>query len=103
MVLGRSALDQNRVKKAAGWLLVTALLGLHFVLNQVHEFTNFALHHGLTLSTSRLRSTLFRLTGFHGAHVTGGVIWLLILVVLAWRGLLGKRDYPKVEIASLYW
>jgi heme/copper-type cytochrome/quinol oxidase subunit 3 len=103
MVLGLAALDQNRVKKAAGWLLVTALLGLHFVLNQVYEFTTFALHHGLTLSTSLFGSTFFVLTGFHGAHVTGGVIWLMILVVLAWRGLLDKRDYTKVEIAGLYW
>ena len=43
------------------------------------------------------------LTGFHGAHVTGGVIWLLILVGLAWRGRLDRRDYTKVEIAGLYW
>jgi cytochrome c oxidase subunit 3/cytochrome o ubiquinol oxidase subunit 3 len=43
------------------------------------------------------------LTGFHGAHVTGGVVWLLILVGLAWRGQLDRRDYTKVEIAGLYW
>ena len=37
------------------------------------------------------------------AHVTGGVIWLLILVSLVWRGQLDARDYTKVEIAGLYW
>ena len=103
MVLALSALEQNRVKKAAGWLLATALLGFHFVLNQVYEFTTFALHHNLKLSTNLFGSSFFVLTGFHGAHVTGGVIWLLILVTLAWRGLLDKRDYTKVEIAGLYW
>jgi heme/copper-type cytochrome/quinol oxidase subunit 3 len=103
MVLALAALQNNRVKAAAGWLLATALMGLHFVLNQVYEFTTFALHHGLTLSTSLFGSTFFVLTGFHGAHVTGGVIWLLLLVSLAMRGQLDARDYTKVEIAGLYW
>ena len=48
-------------------------MGLHFVLNQVYEFWSFAVHDGLTLSTSLFGSTFFVLTGFHGAHVTGGV------------------------------
>ena len=91
MVLGLSALQESRVKKAAMWLFVTAMLGLHFVLNQVYEFT------------SLFGSSFFVLTGFHGAHVTGGVIWLLILVMLAMRGKLDARDYTKVEIAGLYW
>lgn len=103
MVLALAALQQNRVKTAARWLFVTAMLGLHFVLNQVYEFTTFVLHHGLTLSTSLFGSSFFVLTGFHGAHVTGGVIWLLMLVTLAMRGKLDARDYTKVEIAGLYW
>jgi cytochrome c oxidase subunit 3/cytochrome o ubiquinol oxidase subunit 3 len=103
MVLALANLQHNRVKSAARWLLVTALLGLHFVLNQVYEFTTFVLHHDLKLSTNLFGSSFFVLTGFHGAHVTGGVIWLLILVGLAWRGQLDVRDYTKVEIAGLYW
>jgi cytochrome c oxidase subunit 3/cytochrome o ubiquinol oxidase subunit 3 len=103
MVLGLSRLQENRVRAAAGWLLTTALLGLHFVLNQVYEFWSFAVHEGLTLSTNLFGSSFFVLTGFHGAHVTGGVIWLLMLVTLAWRGLLDARDYTKVEVAGLYW
>ncbi len=103
MVLALAALQNNRVKAATGWLLATALMGLHFVLNQVYEFATFALYDGLTLSTSLFGSTFFVLTGFHGAHVTGGVIWLLLLVSLAMRGKLDARDYTKVEIAGLYW
>ena len=103
MVLALGALQHDRVKAATGWLLATALMGLHFVLNQVYEFATFALHDGLTLSSSLFGSTFFVLTGFHGAHVTGGVIWLLLLVSLAMRGKLDARDYTKVEIAGLYW
>ena len=84
-------------------MFATAIFGLHFVLNQVYEFATFALHEGLTLSTSLFGSSFFVLTGFHGAHVTGGVIWLSILMVLALRGKLDAGDYTKVEIAGLYW
>ena len=103
MVLALARLQENRVKAAAGWLFATAVFGAHFVLNQVYEFTTFVFHHQLTLSTSLFGSSFFVLTGFHGAHVTGGVIWLSILVVLALRGKLDRRDYTKVEIAGLYW
>jgi heme/copper-type cytochrome/quinol oxidase subunit 3 len=103
MVLALAALQHDRIKAAAGWLFATAAFGAHFVLNQVYEFTTFVLHHGLTLHTSLFGSSFFVLTGFHGAHVSGGVIWLMMLVVLALRGKLDSRDYTKVEIAGLYW
>ena len=103
MVLALAALEHNRVKTAAWWLLATALMGLHFVLNQVYEFYTFAVHDGLKLTTSLFGSSFFVLTGFHGAHVTGGVIWLSLIVMLALRGKLDVRDYTKVEVAGLYW
>ncbi|PYO56380.1 MAG: cytochrome oxidase subunit III, partial [Candidatus Rokuibacteriota bacterium] len=103
MVLALTRLNENRIKAAAFWLFATAAFGLHFVLNQVYEFTSFALEEGLTLSTNLFGSSFFVLTGFHGAHVTGGVLWLSILMVLALRGKLDRRDYTKVEIAGLYW
>ncbi len=43
------------------------------------------------------------LTGFHGGHVTLGVMWLLTLLVLDGRGRLGTHDAVKVEVAGLYW
>ena len=103
MVLALDALKANRIKASAWWLFATAMAGLHFVLNQVYEFAEFVLHYGLTLHTSLFGSSFFVLTGFHGAHVTGGVIWLLIWVGLAMRGKLDPRDYTKVEVAGLYW
>ena len=103
MVVALARLHERRIKAAAFWLGATALFGLHFVLNQVYEFTTFALNEGLKLSTNLFGSSFFVLTGFHGAHVTGGVIWLSILMVLALRGRLDERDYTKVEVAGLYW
>jgi cytochrome c oxidase subunit 3 len=72
-------------------------------MNQVYEFYTFAVHYGLTLSTNLFGSSFFVLTGFHGAHVSGGVIWLLGLFILNWRGRLDSRDSMKVEVAGLYW
>jgi heme/copper-type cytochrome/quinol oxidase subunit 3 len=103
MVLALDALKRNRIKASAWWLFATAAFGLHFVLNQVYEFAEFVHYYGLTLQTSVFGSSFFVLTGFHGAHVTGGVIWLLIWVVLAMRGKMDARDYTKVEVAGLYW
>jgi heme/copper-type cytochrome/quinol oxidase subunit 3 len=102
MVLALNYLRLNNMRWAKFWILMTALFGAWFVGNQVYEFAEFV-HEGLTLQTSLFGSTFFVLTGFHGAHVTGGVIWLLSLWALALMGKLGPQDYLKVEIAGLYW
>ncbi|MBI2879771.1 MAG: cytochrome c oxidase subunit 3, partial [Candidatus Rokubacteria bacterium] len=57
----------------------------------------------LTLQVNLFGATFFVLTGFHGAHVTVGVIWLLSLWVLALRERLGPADAMLVEVAGLYW
>jgi RHS repeat-associated protein len=90
------------MKWAKVWLFMTALFGSGFVGFQCFEFTHFV-HLGLTLHTDLFGSTFFTLTGFRGPHVTGGVIWLLSLWVLALRGKLGPQDSLKVEICGLYW
>ena len=61
------------------WLTVTALLGATFVGAQVYEFTSFY-HEGLGFTTSLFSSSFFTLTGFHGVHVTVGIIMLMSLV-----------------------
>src|SRR5215207_10135280 len=58
------------------WLWATALLGSTFLGFQAYEFTSFV-HEGLTIKTNLFGSSFFTLTGFHGAHVTAGVLWLL--------------------------
>ena len=75
MVLALAAVQRNDMKWGKIWLFLTAVLGAGFVGFQIFEFTHFV-HLGLTLRTNLFGSTFFVLTGFHGAHVTGGVIWL---------------------------
>jgi cytochrome c oxidase subunit III len=78
MVLALNAVQRANRKGALTWLMVTAGLGMVFLGFQAYEFTHFY-HVGLTLSSNLFGSSFFILTGFHGAHVTIGVIWLLIL------------------------
>ncbi|MBX7118901.1 MAG: cytochrome c oxidase subunit 3 [Gemmatimonadaceae bacterium] len=85
------------------WLLATALLGTVFLGFQSYEFTSFV-HEGLTIKTNLFGSTFFTLTGFHGAHVTVGVLWLMSLLWIdRSRGLAGKNDELLVDICALYW
>jgi cytochrome c oxidase subunit 3 len=102
MVLALSAVQRGDRKGSILWLGMTALGGSIFLGCQVYEFTHFW-HHGLTLQTNLFGSSFYLLTGFHGAHVTVGVIYLLSLAALAVRGRLGPEKTLNVEIAGLYW
>ncbi|HEV7590790.1 MAG TPA: cytochrome c oxidase subunit 3 [Longimicrobium sp.] len=87
---------------SAFWLFMTALGGSIFLGCQVYEFTEFY-HEGMTLQSNLFGSTFFVLTGFHGAHVTVGVIYLITLGVMALKGRIGPERTLNVEIAGLYW
>ncbi len=84
------------------WLWMTAILGTTFLGFQAFEFTSFV-HEGLTIRTNLFGSSFFTLTGFHGAHVTAGVLWLLTLLAIDYRRGLGPKDALNVDIAALYW
>jgi heme/copper-type cytochrome/quinol oxidase subunit 3 len=102
MVLALNAVQKDNRKGALLWLMMTAGLGSAFLAFQAYEFTHFY-HEGLTLTSNLFGTTFFILTGFHGAHVTIGVIWLLILWVQTYAGRIRPADSLKVEIAGLYW
>ena len=102
MVIALDMVQRNRRGPALFWIMAIVVLGALFVGFQSYEFTHFY-HEGLTLQTNLFGSTFFVLTGFHGAHVTVGVLWLLILWMDALRGKLGPHNALRLEIAGLYW
>jgi heme/copper-type cytochrome/quinol oxidase subunit 3 len=112
MVLALAAVQNKYVpKRTTGerilgssklWLFMTALLGATFLGFQAFEFTAFV-HEGLTIKTNLFGSTFFTLTGFHGAHVTAGVLWLLTLLAIDMKRGLGPADALNVDICALYW
>ena len=102
MVQALAATNRNDQRGIQVWLLVTAALGAVFIGFQIYEFNAFK-NEGLTLGTNLFGATFFTLTGFHGAHVTLGIVWLLGLFFTARRGRLGPRTSLDVEIMGLYW
>jgi len=102
MVLALAAIQRGNIKGTRIWLAATATLGMFFVGFQIYEFNHFV-HHGLTLSTNLFGSTFYVLTGFHGTHVTVGVIWLWTLFFLTFTGRIKQGNDLDVEICGLYW
>ena len=84
------------------WLFTTALAGTVFLGFQAFEFTSFV-HEGLKITTNLFGSSFFTLTGFHGAHVTVGVLWLLTLLAIDMKRGLTPKDALVVDICALYW
>ena len=102
MVLALSALQRGDIRNNRLWLLTTALLGALFIGGQVYEFTTF-LREGLGYTTSPFSSAFFTLTGFHGVHVSVGIVMLMSLYVSSLRGNLRRESAETVEIVGLYW
>jgi cytochrome c oxidase subunit 3/cytochrome o ubiquinol oxidase subunit 3 len=102
MVLALSATQRGDSTRSRIWLLTTALLGASFVAGQVYEFTAFV-KEGLGFTTNLQSSAFYVLTGFHGVHVTIGILILLSLFVMSLRGALPAARAETVEIAGLYW
>ncbi len=103
MVLALNYTQRGDRKRSTLWLLLTALGGAIFLGCQVYEFTYFVVHDDMTLKSNLFSSSFYLLTGFHGAHVTVGVIYLITLASLAWKGHIGPEKSLNVEIAGLYW
>jgi heme/copper-type cytochrome/quinol oxidase subunit 3 len=102
MVLALAAIQRGDHRRLRIWLLATAIFGLTFISGQVFEFTEFY-RKGLHLGTNMFGTTFYVLTGLHGAHVTVGIIWLLILWGRSMQQRLPTEKFQAVEIAGLYW
>jgi cytochrome c oxidase subunit 3 len=102
MVLALAACQRGERGKTSLWLCMTALFGLIFLGFQAFEFTEFY-HKGLSLTQNLFGCTFFVLTGFHGAHVSVGVLWLLSLFVMNQREGIPPERSLNVEVAGLYW
>ena len=102
VVLAITSLQRGDIRRTRIWLLATALLGAVFVGGQVYEFTAFY-REGLGYTTNLFGSAFFTLTGFHGVHVSLGIILLMSMYIQSMRGKLGPQQAEKLEIIGLYW
>ena len=98
---------QGDKKKTGILMLITALFGLSFVGMQAFEWSKLiedgVRPWGNPMGAPQFGATFFMITGFHGIHVSIGVIYLTIVALKVMRGDYEKRGYSIVEITGLYW
>ncbi len=107
MVKGLAAIQHGDRQGLVRFLLLTILGGLTFLSMQAYEWSHL-IHRGIHLTGNPFGSTLFGttffcLTGFHGCHVFGGVVYLSCVLVQALRGKYSATNSNPVEIVALYW
>ena len=94
-------------KQAAYLMLVTAVFGLCFVGMQAFEWTKLIEEGvrpwGNPMGAPQFGAAFFMITGFHGFHVSIGVIYLTVVALKVLRGDYEERGYEIVEITGLYW
>jgi heme/copper-type cytochrome/quinol oxidase subunit 3 len=113
MVLALGALQDGNRAKCSGFLLATVLIGSTFLSVQVYEYYQLMEGHhyppGISAtghfrpSVSLFASCFFTMTGFHGAHVFGGVVMLTCIFIQSLRGAYSRNHYSPVELVGLYW
>ena len=96
-----SAMDGNQ-KMLKVWLVLTVLIGATFVGIQVYEYTHL-IEKGFVPSAGLYGSTFYTMTGFHGFHVTMGVLCMSFVTWKAFRGRYTATDHRGVEVIGLYW
>ncbi len=89
-------------------MATTALLGASFVGMQAFEWTKLIVDEGIRpwgnpMGAAQFGAAFFMITGFHGLHVTGGVIYLAVIARRVARGHYEQKGYQIVEITGLYW
>ncbi|MBI3762350.1 MAG: heme-copper oxidase subunit III [Chloroflexi bacterium] len=102
MVRAFAAIEAGDQRGMRHMLIATAVLGIVFLGIQAYEWSSL-IREGTTASTNLFGSTFFTLTGFHGLHVTGGVIALFYVIGHALRGDYTQAEHGGVELMGLYW
>jgi cytochrome aa3-600 menaquinol oxidase subunit III len=93
---------RGRMSGLLAWLLVTLLLGAGFITFEIREFIHYV-HEGATIQTSAFLSSFFVLVGTHGAHVSLGIGWMILIIIQLLQRGFTPRTARKVFIVSLYW
>ncbi|WP_423222773.1 cytochrome c oxidase subunit 3 [Candidatus Amarolinea aalborgensis] len=102
VVLALAAAQRNDQAKLRLWLLVSLLFGGTFLSVQMIEYFKL-FEEGLTINSNMFGTIFFTLTGFHGTHVFIGLLWLVGIIVQAFRGRFSATYNMSLEIFGLYW
>ncbi|MBB3222520.1 heme-copper oxidase subunit III family protein [Pseudoduganella umbonata] len=94
-------------RRCAALMALTALFGASFVGMQAFEWSKLIAEGvrpwGNPMGSAQFGASFFMITGFHGLHVTAGVVYLAVVARRVARGAYERKGYGIVEIAGLYW
>jgi len=102
MVKAYASIADGNQKMLRLWLVFTVLIGATFVGIQVYEYYHL-IEKAFVPSAGLYGSTFYTMTGFHGFHVTMGVICMSFVTWKAFRGAYTATDHRGVEVIGLYW
>ncbi|OEU88285.1 cytochrome B [Streptomyces abyssalis] len=102
--LGVFAAERGDVKRLRGWFIITFVMGAVFIGGQIFEYTELVEKDGITLSSDPYGSVFYLTTGFHGMHVTGGLIAFLLLLGRTYAAKRFTHQQATAAIVvSYYW
>ena len=107
MALAVNYAYRQKKSKAVKLMIATAILGASFVGMQAFEWSKLIME-GVRpwsnpMGAEQFGASFFMITGFHGLHVSAGVIYLTVVAVKIMRGHYDKTNLQIVEITGLYW
>ncbi|SDT64565.1 cytochrome c oxidase subunit 3 [Actinoplanes derwentensis] len=100
--LGVFAAEKGDVFALRRWFTITFVMGLIFVLGQVNEYIELV-HHGVKINGDGYGSMFYLTTGFHGLHVTGGLIAFIIYMIRTTMGRFTPAQATSAIVVSYYW
>ena len=101
--LGVFAAERGDVKKLRKWFAITLLMGAYFVGGQIYEYSQLV-HEGLALSTNAYSSAFYLTTGFHGLHVTGGLLAFVFVLLRTYQTKhFTHGQATSAIVVSYYW
>jgi len=103
MVQALSGVRHGNPRKFQMFMAFTILGGMTFLGMQAFEWHHLIWMEGLSIRTSLFSATFFILTGFHGCHVLGGIIYNSVILLRGLAGKITQTNSHLVEIAGLYW
>jgi cytochrome c oxidase subunit 3 len=100
--IGVFAAERGDVHGLRRWFFLTFLMGLAFVLGQANEYRNLV-HEGIKINTDGFGSMFFLTTGFHGLHVSGGLVAFLFYMIRTTMGRFTPAQATAAIVVSYYW
>lgn len=102
MVMSLQSIENGNRRRMTIFLILTAALGALFLGGQAYEYGKLFTEQ-VSLDSNLFGATFFTLTGFHGAHVFVGVLWIIALIIRGQRGGIRQDNHLAVELGGLYW